>query len=200
MRNWAEIYCFSRTAEQLLHRGPIPRLCWSSFLWKPSGKHLRFLWTVKLNLLISPHFFILWTVWLLLFSRFACHYSLSSQSLLHASPTISFHLPPLSTLPIISFSSLCPLLSAHIVSLLFSTAPLPSSFLSPLNTLPPPPHTIPPSFVSGPLVFSLVSLPLSKTSISQGQVELMVFLTSLNLSLSLHTHTYTPTHTPCQHS
>lgn len=118
------------------------------FFGSPVANTFDFFWTVKLNLLISPHFFILRTVWLLLFSLFACHCSLSSQSLLHASPTISFHLsalwplsfsPPLSTLPIISFSSLCPLLCSPLRSYRLSSFQYCSSpFLLPFTSKPPP--------------------------------------------------------------
>lgn len=181
MRNWAEIYCFSRTAEQLSHRGPVPRLCWSSFLWKPSGKHLRFLWTVKLNLLISPHLFILWIVWLLLFSLFACHYSLSSQSLLHASPAISFHLSalwPLSFSPAINsphhfiFLSLSsPLLSSPLRSYRLSSVQHCSSpFLLPFTSKPPPPlslHPLSPVPFSFPLSpYPSLKHPLVKAKLS----------------------------------
>lgn len=119
---------------------------------------------------------------------------------------IFFHLfsSYLSSVPVLSFfcSQLFPFFQFlfsptadypphHLISFLFSFVLTSLSLLSPLNLSPP-------SFVSCPLL----SVSLSKTAISQGQVELMVFLTSLNLSP--HTHVQRRTHThkccACQHS
>lgn len=121
---------------------------------------------------------------------------------------IFFHLfsSYLSSVPVLSFfcSQLFPFFQFlfsptadypphHLISFLFSFVLTSLSLLSPLNLSPPSLHPL------SPVPFSLS---LSKTAISQGQVELMVFLTSLNLSP--HTHVQRRTHThkccACQHS
>lgn len=96
----------------------------------------------------------------------------------------------LSALSIISLSPLCPLFFIHNISPFQLCSLL---FYFPFTSKPPLHYLSSLCLLSSSLFPSLF-----KTSISQGQVELMVFLTSLNLllsSLCRHTHVHKHMHT-----
>lgn len=117
-------------------------------------------------------------------SLFAFILSLNSLSPQLASPLNSFHYQ-------LSPSFHCPL---SVLSFSFIISPFPALLFYFPFTSKPPLHCL----SSLCLLSSSLSPSLFKTSISQGQVELMVFLTSLNLlrsSLCRHTYVHKRMHT-----